>query len=242
MIAAVLTRDPDPMRHAGPLARVIAGLLARDPDQRLNAATARDAPVSRATAWLVAMNAVLGMPVGIAVALVVVVAVGAGLGALLAPRLERWIGLPAALLGSVLITGESFVSAVLLMDPQRPIAPTALCRARCDSVCFRRSCWTERGPLGAQRGPAHSSWARASGATSSVSWVRDKLPAYNGNIVTTVLGGAGPGRVGCGAVGGSRRTIDPDVSGQPAGVRGDYVDDAGAAGSPRSAGDRPLPR
>jgi hypothetical protein len=42
MIAAVLTRDPEPPRHAGPLAPVIAGLLERDPAKRLDAAAVRE--------------------------------------------------------------------------------------------------------------------------------------------------------------------------------------------------------
>lgn len=41
MIAAVLTRDPEPPRRAGSLAPVIAGLMERDPARRLDAATAR---------------------------------------------------------------------------------------------------------------------------------------------------------------------------------------------------------
>ncbi|MFI6673650.1 protein kinase [Kribbella sp. NPDC050470] len=41
MIAAVLTRDPNPPKHAGPLAPVIAGLMERDPAKRLDAETAR---------------------------------------------------------------------------------------------------------------------------------------------------------------------------------------------------------
>ncbi|MGW1340268.1 protein kinase domain-containing protein [Kribbella sp. NPDC002412] len=41
MIAAVLTRDPNPPKHAGPLAPVIAGLMERDPAKRLDAATAK---------------------------------------------------------------------------------------------------------------------------------------------------------------------------------------------------------
>ncbi|MEV6891331.1 serine/threonine-protein kinase [Kribbella sp. NPDC051137] len=42
MIAAVLTRDPAPMRLAGPLAPVIHGLMQRDPAARLTAAAARE--------------------------------------------------------------------------------------------------------------------------------------------------------------------------------------------------------
>lgn len=42
MIAAVLTRDPEPMRLAGPLAPVIAGLMERDPTRRLTPAAARE--------------------------------------------------------------------------------------------------------------------------------------------------------------------------------------------------------
>jgi hypothetical protein len=41
MIAAVLTRDPEPPRRAGSLAPVIAGLMERNPARRLDAATAR---------------------------------------------------------------------------------------------------------------------------------------------------------------------------------------------------------
>jgi len=41
MIAAVLTRDPEPPRLAGPLAPVIAALMERDPARRLNAEAAR---------------------------------------------------------------------------------------------------------------------------------------------------------------------------------------------------------
>ncbi|HWD80125.1 MAG TPA: serine/threonine-protein kinase, partial [Kribbella sp.] len=41
MIAAVLTRSPDPMRLAGPLAPVITSLLQRDPSQRPDAQTLR---------------------------------------------------------------------------------------------------------------------------------------------------------------------------------------------------------
>ncbi|PUB26931.1 serine/threonine protein kinase [Promicromonospora sp. AC04] len=42
MIAAVLTRDPEPADGAGPLATVIAGLMERDPDVRMSAETARE--------------------------------------------------------------------------------------------------------------------------------------------------------------------------------------------------------
>ncbi|MGZ0150744.1 protein kinase domain-containing protein [Kribbella sp. WER1] len=42
MIAAVLTRDPAPMRLAGPLAPIIHGLLQRNPADRLTAAAARE--------------------------------------------------------------------------------------------------------------------------------------------------------------------------------------------------------
>jgi tRNA A-37 threonylcarbamoyl transferase component Bud32 len=42
LIAAVLTRDPDVPRRAGPLAPVIAGLMERDPARRLTAAAARE--------------------------------------------------------------------------------------------------------------------------------------------------------------------------------------------------------
>lgn len=41
MIAAVLTRDPNPPKHAGPLAPVIAGLMERDPARRLDPETAK---------------------------------------------------------------------------------------------------------------------------------------------------------------------------------------------------------
>ncbi|GAB3431793.1 hypothetical protein GCM10027569_79590 [Flindersiella endophytica] len=42
LIAAILTRDPEPPRHAGPLTPVIAGLLERDPTRRLTATAARE--------------------------------------------------------------------------------------------------------------------------------------------------------------------------------------------------------
>ena len=41
-IAAIVTRDPEPMRRAGPLASVIAGLMVRDIDGRLTADAARE--------------------------------------------------------------------------------------------------------------------------------------------------------------------------------------------------------
>jgi len=261
MIAAVLTRDPEPMRLAGPLAPVIAGLMERDPTRRLTPAAAREqlltiaggyptfenptqpltdrtekiptgtkllpsgeavggwsTPALRANAgMLVAMNAVMGtllallvfslangMPVGIALALVVVMAVGAGLGAWLAPSLERWIGLPAALLGSALVTGESFVGAGLLMDPRRPIATTALCGVavvafavwhRLSRVLRHRLLSAELLRRARTVHRAVGSGALAVGAAVGAGFIAligtRKLPAYDGNVVTTILGGAG---------------------------------------------------
>ncbi|MFG3438798.1 serine/threonine-protein kinase [Nonomuraea sp. NPDC047897] len=41
-IAAIVSREPEPMRRAGPLVPVIAGLMARDADARLDASAARE--------------------------------------------------------------------------------------------------------------------------------------------------------------------------------------------------------
>ncbi|WP_132147105.1 bifunctional serine/threonine protein kinase/MFS transporter [Kribbella antiqua] len=191
MIAAVLTRDPAPPKHAGPLAPVIAGLMERDPAQRLDAETAKpqlvaiadgyptfenptvqlaDAdkptekfggstkvlhdgstlvdrgsepgspvpsqPVVRALTWQVAaLNSAAGalvaligygltdgMPVGLFAGLMVAFALGGGLGALLAPRLAQWIGVPAALTGSALLMGESLGAIGLLAGTSSPVA------------------------------------------------------------------------------------------------------------------------
>jgi membrane protein YdbS with pleckstrin-like domain len=67
-----------------------------------------------------------GMPVWILVAVALVCAVGAALGAVLAPRLARWIGLPTALSGAALLTGEAMTGGGLLVNPQRPVATLIL--------------------------------------------------------------------------------------------------------------------
>ncbi|WP_344749177.1 serine/threonine-protein kinase, partial [Streptosporangium vulgare] len=50
-LAAVLTADPEPFRHAGPLAPVIAGLLDKDPARRTDAVRARKQLGEVATLW-----------------------------------------------------------------------------------------------------------------------------------------------------------------------------------------------
>ncbi|MFF3444740.1 serine/threonine-protein kinase [Streptosporangium sp. NPDC002721] len=50
-LAAVLTADPEPFRHAGPLAPVIAGLLDKDPARRTGAVRARRQLEEVATLW-----------------------------------------------------------------------------------------------------------------------------------------------------------------------------------------------
>ncbi|MGS2641063.1 protein kinase domain-containing protein [Streptosporangium sp. LJ11] len=50
-LAAVLTADPEPFRHAGPLAPVIAGLLDKDPARRTDAARARKQLEDVVTLW-----------------------------------------------------------------------------------------------------------------------------------------------------------------------------------------------
>ncbi|MEU4608292.1 serine/threonine-protein kinase [Kribbella sp. NPDC023972] len=96
--------------------------------------------VLRALAWLqVALNGAIGallaliiygltdgMPVWIAGALVVAIGLGGGLGAVLAPRLARWIGLPMALIASALLMGESLVGAGVLGGPDTPIPAVVL--------------------------------------------------------------------------------------------------------------------
>ncbi|MGW7679498.1 protein kinase domain-containing protein [Kribbella sp. NPDC054772] len=200
MIGAVLTRDPDPVRLAGPLAPIIAGLMHRDPAHRLDARTAREQLLAVAGGYptfenptvvadhnrqteklrngtklmppaggpgpgtpgaaahenadgsagggrvlralgvlLFASNAALGgvlallgnsviygMPLWILAALAVVCAAGAALGARLAPRLVRWIGLPAALSGAAVVTGEAIAGAGLVVNPRLPISTIVL--------------------------------------------------------------------------------------------------------------------
>jgi hypothetical protein len=67
-----------------------------------------------------------GMPVWIAGAVLGAAGAGAGLGALLAPSLGRWLGVPAALVGSALVAGEAVIGAGVLVEPDRPIATVIL--------------------------------------------------------------------------------------------------------------------
>ncbi|MGW7679497.1 protein kinase domain-containing protein [Kribbella sp. NPDC054772] len=67
-----------------------------------------------------------GMPVWILAALGLVCAAGAALGAQVTPRLARWIGLPTALSGTALVTGEAMAGGGLVVVPQLPIATIIL--------------------------------------------------------------------------------------------------------------------